>query len=506
MEQPTDELSTGADFAGVDIVREDEDESSTEEDPSASPSSPNKTSRSRARSHKDDDTAGAAPDEKTQKKKRKRKPPAVPWKKPKDMPRRPLSAYNIFFKHEREVIMAQRAAAAGGADKPSIPQDSSPQSSTKSKKHVKSGVGFAGLAKSIAAKWKEMDAESREPFEKSAAGEKAKYKEKMLIWRAKQKAEKEAQQTLEQQPSSLATELGNSKKGAEVASNFHQMQAMLETPPTQRKMTNSMETLNFPQSAHNNTPGAGNDLYEPFNLHHLSQNNPFPLPPSSGMSSSHTQWTADQSSSFGTQLQDGVGVPSTNQVDSSGHNSLIQALNNNQGSGYPEHWFQVNGSPPTSQNTNSIMNQALGVLREPSQAPPPPPSNQPDFSRSTSAPVPQNHIGQQQGSSDPGQVRRSNFWGNSDVTPTPIEAPNSDPRGNRRTSTSATMQEQLHHSNHETTTSHQQQHSISLIGSLRRSLDSEAVDFLTNLPFSSSSSEADSFNEFNDSFSSIKIG
>ena len=110
-------------------------------------------------------------------KKRKRKAPLVPWKKPKDMPRRPLSAYNLFFQEERERIMTERAKASATLPK---------EKKRKSNKTV--GIGFANLARTIAWSWKNLDPLSRAPYLASASEEKERYQKEMLVWRAKQKA------------------------------------------------------------------------------------------------------------------------------------------------------------------------------------------------------------------------------------------------------------------------------------------------------------------------------
>lgn len=80
-------------------------------------------------------------------------------------PKRPLSAYNYYFHYERKVILA-----------------SLPSSGRKSRK-VHGKIGFASLAKIIAARWKEIDETTLQHFEELAARDKARYTREMEAWK-----------------------------------------------------------------------------------------------------------------------------------------------------------------------------------------------------------------------------------------------------------------------------------------------------------------------------------
>jgi len=74
-------------------------------------------------------------------------------KKPKDMPRRPLSAYNFFFREERQKLLTQvhvdeKEAAAGKGNT----------------------VFFAKIGKMVAERWKDVSPEDLERYKKLAEG------------------------------------------------------------------------------------------------------------------------------------------------------------------------------------------------------------------------------------------------------------------------------------------------------------------------------------------------
>jgi hypothetical protein len=103
------------------------------------------------------------------------------WKKPKDKPKRPLSAYNLFFQHQRERLLH-------GDDEPpfAVSQASDEILHPEADGRGDGRIGFAALAKEVASKWKLLEPHQKESFEKEAEKEKERYKLELSVWKRNQ--------------------------------------------------------------------------------------------------------------------------------------------------------------------------------------------------------------------------------------------------------------------------------------------------------------------------------
>lgn len=129
------------------------------------------------------------------------------WKKPKDKPMRPLSAYNMFFQNQRERIVAGKT---GDPTPEEIQQSvikmltSKTRGPKRRQDRVSHGqISFGDLARTIAAKWKSIDPKLKAIYNHYAAQEKVRYKKEVVIW--KEKKEREHDAALAAKRSSLLT-------------------------------------------------------------------------------------------------------------------------------------------------------------------------------------------------------------------------------------------------------------------------------------------------------------
>ena len=109
------------------------------------------------------------------------------WKKPSDMPKRPMSSYNIFYRMERErLVEGERPRLYSMEDVNQFVaqqkiKDSSPKPKRKHRRtHGK--ISFTDLARVIASNWKNMDDDSKVPFRERAVIEKKAYTAEIAAW------------------------------------------------------------------------------------------------------------------------------------------------------------------------------------------------------------------------------------------------------------------------------------------------------------------------------------
>lgn len=180
------------------------------------------------------------------------------WKKPADKPKRPLSAYNLFFQHERNRIVGDSPAGADGTKR----------------KHRKSHgkIGFESLAKTIANKWKTLDKASKRPFEQQAKREKAIYAKKLQAWHELRLARPSLEQILEQayivrpSPPANAKQQEQANMAPSPVTSTAQVVPTPVTPPAQPQPATQqvqLQQLPKPMPVHSTTPLAIKTLAAP---------------------------------------------------------------------------------------------------------------------------------------------------------------------------------------------------------------------------------------------------
>jgi hypothetical protein len=107
-------------------------------------------------------------------------------KKPKDKPKRPLSAYNIFFKEERHRILEE------------IPESDTNKTDEKGggrirKKRPHGKIGFESLAKAIGQRWQDLGPEQVKYYKGKAQEDMQRYKKEMEKYLANEKRKDQPQ-------------------------------------------------------------------------------------------------------------------------------------------------------------------------------------------------------------------------------------------------------------------------------------------------------------------------
>jgi HMG (high mobility group) box len=118
------------------------------------------------------------------------------WRKPRGMPKRPMSSYNLFFQLERERLVndeEERVFTPEDIDRIAKIQKQKDLSCQK-RKHRKSHgkISFSKLARVIAEKWKSLDKVSKAAFFERAALEKDEYKVAVEEWARSNKTTSQA--------------------------------------------------------------------------------------------------------------------------------------------------------------------------------------------------------------------------------------------------------------------------------------------------------------------------
>jgi HMG (high mobility group) box len=122
-------------------------------------------------------------------------------KKPKDQPTRALSAYNIFFKEERQRILNRlpgpnntEGGSSGGTDSANPTEPATTEVVTvavdrsQRKKNPHGKISFESLAKAIGRKWQSLNSEEVQYYKRKSEEDKERYKQEMDEYLSKKRS------------------------------------------------------------------------------------------------------------------------------------------------------------------------------------------------------------------------------------------------------------------------------------------------------------------------------
>lgn len=110
------------------------------------------------------------------------------WKKPADHPKRPLSAYNLFFQWGRErLISGEPLSPLQQDDVDQINVDDTKRTSKRRHRREHGVIGFTELAKMLGARWRELDQDYKVMFQKRAGVEKRRYEKAVAVYKAEKR-------------------------------------------------------------------------------------------------------------------------------------------------------------------------------------------------------------------------------------------------------------------------------------------------------------------------------
>jgi hypothetical protein len=144
-------------------------------------------------------------------------------------PKRALTAYNLFFRHQRHVLL-----------------DSLPVRETGKPKRAHGKIGFADMGRLIGSQWKALDETQRAPFAERAAADKERYRRETTAYKRQQKKlqHERANKVVVTSPSSIAAPPPMSAPMNDVISaNFQSLTGQIEPLPLAEEDPHRLATL-----------------------------------------------------------------------------------------------------------------------------------------------------------------------------------------------------------------------------------------------------------------------